>query len=34
MARLKHGWFTKEAKAERRYIRELISASRTALKDI
>jgi hypothetical protein len=33
-ARLKHGRFTKEAKAERGYIRELISASRAALKDI
>jgi hypothetical protein len=33
-ARLKHGRFTKEAKAERRYIRELISASRAALKGI
>jgi hypothetical protein len=33
-ARLKHGRFTKAAKAERRYIRELISASRSALKGI
>jgi hypothetical protein len=33
-ARLKHGRFTKEAKAERCYIRELILASRSALKGI
>jgi hypothetical protein len=31
-ARLKHGRFTKEARAERRYIRELILASRASLR--
>lgn len=32
-ARFKHGRFTNAARAERRYIRELISASRATLKD-